>query len=122
MSAAKVPQRERQLQPGPQYLTNLAQLGPRPKESILAWKMRLAAISMGRQLIIDNMINNNVNDLCRILRIPPSSLSRWLKQLGLTRDMLSKVLITPNPDDIIWIDYPIQEEWLDEPDDDKDII
>jgi len=72
--------------PSKDYVQKIDMLGPREGESYLSFKMRMAALRAGRELLLESARRNhgNIADVCRELGISNSNSAAHLKNTGLS--------------------------------------
>ena len=79
--------------PGPDYLSRMRKLGPRRRESLLSFEMRMAAIEKGRQMIYDAARSvvgdmSPMKSMCKRLGLTQSNLPAHLRTTGISYDDL----------------------------------
>jgi len=82
---------ERDVQPGPGYVADLAAVGPRARETYVTFVQRLVSIAVARKLWLDaaRSCQGDIQLCCTLLNVPRTALWNSLRNVGLTVKMLS---------------------------------
>lgn len=92
---ARVPRRPEEGIPAANYVALLESLGPRPGESLLAFRKRMYMIKGVRELWAKTWrdCGGNRPDAARTLGIPPNNVAFELRSVGLSKEILDNYLL-----------------------------